>query len=68
MSRDQCERMISSISCSSVRNGIFINKILFLFTEWVVDIVQFGILIRTREDGVVYRSIYIPFEDIIEIK
>ena len=68
MSRNQCEKMISSISCSSVRNGIFINKILFRFTDWVVVILQFGILIRTLEDGVAYRSIYIPFEDIIEIK
>lgn len=68
MSRDQCEKMINSISCSSVRNGIFINKILFLFSEWVVDVVQFGILIRTIEDGGVYQSIYIPFEDVIEIK
>ena len=68
MSREQCEKMITSISCSPVRNGIFINKILFLFSEWVVDVVQFGILMRTPEDGVVHRSLYIPFEDIIEIK
>lgn len=68
MSREQCEKMITSISCSPVRTGIFVNKILFLFSEWVVDVVQFGIWMQTLEDGVAYRSLYIPFEDVIEIK
>lgn len=68
MTREQCEKKIENIRKNTTRNGIFINKILFLFSEWVVDVVQFGILIRTIEDGGVYQSIYIPFEDIIEIK
>ena len=72
MTRSACVRKLRKIKQdynNGERSGVFINKIFFFFNEWDVEILRDGILVHNDEQGIIdYRSLYIMFDEIIEMK
>lgn len=72
MTRSECIRKLRKIKQdynNGERSGVFINKILFFFNEWDVEILRDGILVHNDEQEIIdYRSLYIMFDEIIEMK
>lgn len=69
MTKEQCKKAIDETIGNGSRTGVYINGIYFNFLEWRFKFMQDGVLIGTTcEDSIGYRSLYIPYEDVIKIK
>lgn len=73
MTRSDCMRKLRKIKQdynNGERSGVYINKIYFTFSEWDIEIMCGGILVFTKEFVTIpgYKSLYIMYDEIIEIK